>query len=148
MPDDRSRTPDVRPVRDGRRWQQRIRDALAQVEEERDDAIVYLSAIKRVLDVIARGQGTRQSGQEIAEVLLQELAVESCAIGSREPPTGELVLLGFATQAQRLGGPADGLGEAGWLTLAQLVGPGLQPMCFRRSPDGGFGAARATELDG
>ena len=38
------------------RWSAQIREALAQVEEQRDDAVVYLSAIKLVLDVVARGQ--------------------------------------------------------------------------------------------
>src|SRR5262245_57955939 len=86
------------PGRDGRQWQRRIRDALAQVEQGRDDAIVYLSAIKRVLEVIAHGRGTRQSGQEIAEVLLQDLAIEACAIALRDGPSGDLALMGFATR--------------------------------------------------
>ncbi len=33
----------------------RLREALAVVEEQRDDALVYLSAIKLLLEVVARG---------------------------------------------------------------------------------------------
>ncbi len=147
MAEDRNRSAERAPARDTRHWQ-RMREVLAQVEQERDDAIVYLSAIKRVHDVIARGQDPRQSAQEIAEILLHELGIETCAIALRAATGGELSLMGFATQAQRLGGPADDLGESGWLTLAQLVRPGTEPVCFRRTPDGGFGAVSAAELAG
>jgi len=132
--------------RDVRRWRERVREALAEVEEQRDDAVMYLSAIKLVLDVLARRHGARQCGQEIAEALVQQLALETCAIALREGRDGELVLAGFATQAQRLGGSGGGLGEAGWLALANLIGPGVTPTCFRRMPDGGFAAVSAGDL--
>src|SRR6185369_957999 len=59
------------------RWTEQFREALAEVEEQRDDTVIYLSAIKLVLEVLARGRDPRQSGQEIAEALLGELAVET-----------------------------------------------------------------------
>ncbi|HZP40769.1 MAG TPA: HAMP domain-containing sensor histidine kinase [Candidatus Binatia bacterium] len=132
--------------RDGRRRSERFRDALAQVEEQRDDAVVYLSAIKSVLDVLARGHGTRQCGQAVAETLVRQLAVETCAIAIRDRTTRRLGLVGFATQAQRLGGPSAGLGETGWLALAELIGPGARPACFRRKADGSFEAVGASDL--
>ncbi len=133
--------------RDARRWSERFRDALAEVEEQRDDTVVYLSAIKSVVDMLARGHGTRDSGQAIAEALVQQLAVETCAIAVREGPGGTLALVGFATQAQHHGGSADAtLAESGWLALAELVGPGSTSTCFRRMPDGSFVAVGAGEL--
>jgi signal transduction histidine kinase len=134
--------------RDGRRFGEQMRRALAEIEEQRDDAVVYLSAIRAVLDVIARGHGTRQCGQEIAVALVHQLVLETCAVAVEDRAAGTLELAGFATQAQRLGGRPSGLGEAGWIALARLVGPGVEPTCFRRLPDGGFGAVAATELDG
>src|SRR5436309_15569707 len=99
------------------RFSEQIREALTQVEEQRDDAVVYLSAIKLLLDVLARGHGTRQCGQEIAEALVQQLAVESCAVTLLDPTE----LAGFATQAHRHGGPRGGRGEAGWRARARAV---------------------------
>jgi signal transduction histidine kinase len=125
-----------------------IRRALAEVESQRDDAVVYLSAIKLLLDILARGHPTRQCGQEIAEALVQQLGLETCAVALCDDPEGELVLGGFATQAQRLGGPRGGLDEAGWLVLARLVKPGVNPTCFRRLPDSSFEAVAPGELAG
>jgi len=130
------------------RWNEHIREALAEVEEQRDDAVVYLSAIKVLLDLLARGHTVRQCGQEIAEALVQQLALETCAVGLCDEPDGDLTLVGFATQAQRLGGPRGGLGESGWLALARLVKPGVSPTCFRRRPDGSFDAVAPGELAG
>ncbi len=133
-------------ARDERRWSEQMRHALAEVEEQRDDAVVYLSVIRAVLDVVARGHGIRQCGQEIAETLVQQLAVETTAIALHREADGTLELTGFATVGHRLGGPRDALGEAGWLALARLVGPRVEPTCFRRTPDGGFTAVTAAEL--
>jgi signal transduction histidine kinase len=130
------------------RWSEQFREALAEVEEQRDDTVVYLSAIKLVLEILARGHDPRQCGQEIAEALLAELAVETCAVALCDGAASELVLAGFSTQAQRLGGPGGGLGEAGWLALARLVRPGVQPTCFRRLPDGSFEAVPPVTLEG
>src|SRR2546425_281261 len=125
---------------------ERTRRALAEVEEQRDDAVLYLSTIKLVLGVLARGHGLRVCGQEIAEVLVRQLAVETGAIVLADGAGGELALAGFATQSQRLGGSAGDLDERGWLMLARLVGPAVQPVCFRRVTDGGFVAVAPAEL--
>ena len=124
----------------------RTRRALAEVEEQRDDAVLYLSTIKLVLGVLARGHGLRVCGQEIAEVLVRQLAVETCAIVLADGPDGELALAGFSTQSQRLGGGGGDLDESRWLLLAQLIGTGVEPTCFRRVSDGAFVAAAPTEL--
>ena len=125
---------------------ERTRRALAEVEEQRDDAVLYLSTIKLVLGVLARGHRLRACGQEIAEVLVRQLAVETGAIVLADGAGGELALAGFATQSQRLGGSAGDLDERGWLMLARLVGPAVQPVCFRRVTDGGFVAVASAEL--
>ncbi|MFN8545063.1 MAG: HAMP domain-containing sensor histidine kinase [Candidatus Binatia bacterium] len=125
----------------------RTREALAEVEGQRDDAVVYLSTLREILAVLARGHGLRACAQGIAEVVVRGLGVESAALVVQEPEA-ELALEGFATQAQRLGGPSVGLGESGWLALARLVGPAPEPSCFRRTPDGGFAAVSAAELAG
>src|SRR5438876_2035196 len=125
---------------------ERTRRALAEVEEQRDDAVLYLSTIKLVLGVLARGHRLRACGQEIAEVLVRQLAVETGAIVLADGAGGELALAGFATQSQRLGGSAGDLDERGWLMLARLVGPAVQPVCFRRVTDGGFVAVAPAEL--
>ncbi|HYR96843.1 MAG TPA: HAMP domain-containing sensor histidine kinase [Candidatus Binatus sp.] len=127
-----------------------VREALAEVEEQRDDAVVYLSAIKVLLDILASGHATRQCGQEVAEALVQQLALETCAVVLTEDEGDVSSLGGFASQAQRLGGPRGGIGEAGWLALARLVrrGPSPSPSCFRRMSDGGFEAVAPGDLAG
>src|SRR6184192_1491521 len=125
---------------------ERTRRALAEVEEQRDDAVLYLSTIKLVLGVLARGHGLRVCGQEMAEVLVRQLGFETCAIVLADGPEGELALAGFATQSQRLGGGAGDLDEGRWLLLAQLLGTGVEPACFRRVSDGGFVAVAPAEL--
>jgi hypothetical protein len=125
-----------------------MRAALDEVEGQRDDAVIYLSAIKLVLDVVARGHGPRQCGQEIAEALVKQLSIETCAVALTEGDQSELALAGFATQGRRHGGPSAGLGETGWLTLARLVKPRLEPSCFRRLADGSFQAVAPHELVG
>ncbi len=130
------------------RWNEQIREALAEVEEQRDDAVAYLSTIRVLLGLLARGHALRQCGQEIAETLVQQLSLETCAVALAEGPGAELSLTGFATQAQRLGGPRGGLGETGWLALARLVKPGVHPTCFQRRPDGSFDAVAPGDLAG
>src|SRR5262245_12049239 len=103
------------------RSSEHVREALAEVEEQRDDAVVYLSAIKALLDVLAHSHPTRQCGQEVTEALVEQLALETCALVLTDDGSDEAVLAGFATQAQRLGGPRGGIGETGSLALARLV---------------------------
>jgi signal transduction histidine kinase len=125
---------------------ERFRRALAEVEEQRDDAVVYLSAIKAVIDALAVSQDTRTCGQRITDAMIRQLHVESCAIAVREPPGGPLALVGFASQSQRFGGSGTDFPAGAWLTLAGLVGTSSGPTCFRRLPDGSFEAANAAEL--
>src|SRR5690242_2482493 len=130
------------------RWNEQIREALAEVEEQRDDAVAYLSTIRVLLGLLARGHALRQCGQEVAETLVQQLSLETCAVALAEGPETELGLMGFATQAQRLGGPRGGLGETGWLALARLVKPGVHPTCFQCRSDGSFEAVAPGDLAG
>ncbi len=128
---------------------EQTRAAIAEIEEQRDDAVAYLSTIKLILEVLTRGQGRRQCAQEIAELMVRQLALESCAVVMRDANPIGIVLAGFATQAQRLGGGRDELGETGWLRLVQLVGTELDAaICFRRKGDGSFTAVPAGELHG
>ena len=88
---------------------ERTRRALADVESQRDDAVVYLSTIKDVVEVLTAGYGVKGTAQQIVQVVVRQLGVESCALALAERG-GELALAGSATQAQRLGGPSGGLG--------------------------------------
>src|SRR2546428_13468801 len=124
----------------------RTRRALAEVEEQRDDAVLYRSTIKPVLGVLARGHGLRVCGQEIAEVLVRQLAVETCAIVLADGPDGELALAGFSTQSQRLGGGGGDLDEGRWLLLAPPIGTRGEPTGFRPASDGAFLAAPPAAL--
>ncbi|HEV7731228.1 MAG TPA: ATP-binding protein [Candidatus Binatia bacterium] len=127
---------------------ERTRLALAELESQRDDAVVYLSSARSLLEVLARGHGVRACGHEVAQVLVRELGVEACAVTLRDGDQGALWLGGLATQSDRLGGPGTSVTEAGWLALARLVGPQREPTCFRRDSDGGFTAMPIAELAG
>ena len=83
------------------RWNEHIREALAEVEEQRDDAVVYLSAIKVLLDLLARGHTVRQCGQEIAEALVRQLALETCAVGLCDEPDRDCGLYCFFIEDSR-----------------------------------------------
>ena len=123
------------------------RDAFAaEIETQRDDLLVYLSAARGILDVCANAHGVRATAQEVAVVLARELGVESCAVTVRDRPDAPLRLAGFAAQSDRFGPPRPTLTESGWVTLAGLVGASPDPMCFRRDADGGFTSVPASEL--
>jgi signal transduction histidine kinase len=130
------------------RVREQMRQALAEIEDQRDDSIVYLAAIRSVLDIVARGHGTAQCAQDVAEVIVRELAVDTCAVTLDAAHDGVLSLAGYATQGQQHGRPSPGFGENGWLALARLVGVGTEPTCFRSQPDGGFTAVNPGELSG
>ena len=130
------------------RWHDHVREALAEVEEQRDDAVAYLSTIKVLLGLLARGHAVRQCGQEIAEELVQQLTLETCALALCEGREGDLTLAGFATRAPRAGGPRGAIDESGWLTLARLAKPGVSPSCFRRRADGSFDTISPAEVAG
>jgi signal transduction histidine kinase len=127
---------------------ERTRLALAELEAQRDDAVIYLSSARSLMDVVARGHGLRASGHEVAQVLVRELGVEACAVTLRDGDQGAAWLGGLSTQAERLGGPGSKITEAGWLAMARLVGPQQEPTCFRRDPQGNFIAIPIADLDG
>ena len=122
--------------------------AIADLEAQRDDALVYLSAIRSVLDVVARNQGVRACAQAIAQVVVQELHVESCVVALREAAGAPFELHGHATQGQRFGGPSRGPNEKSWVAMAQLVDGGQGPAFFRGERDGSFTAVAPQELLG
>ena len=121
-------------------------DPLHEVETQRDDLLVYLSAARAILDVCATAHGVRATAQGLAIVLVRELGVEACAITLREGSHEPLRLRGFAAQSDRFGTPTPTLPEAAWVTLAGLVGTSVEPTCFRRDRDGGFTAVASTAL--
>jgi signal transduction histidine kinase len=122
------------------------RDPLHEVETQRDDLLVYLSAARGILDVCANAHGVRATSQELAIVLVRELGIEACAITLREGAAEPLRLRGFAAQSDRFGAPWPSLTEQAWVTLAGLLGTSLEPTCFRRDADGGFTAVQPMEL--
>jgi signal transduction histidine kinase len=122
------------------------RDPLHEIETQRDDLLVYLSAARSILDVCATAHGLRATSQELAIVLVRELGVEACAITLREGATEPLRLRGFAAQSDRFGAPWSNLPESGWVTLAGLVGTAAEATCFRRDRDGGFTAVPPVDL--
>ncbi len=114
------------------------RQALAQVEADRDDTITYLSTIRVVMEVLGRGRGFDPICQEIAETLVEELGAETCAIAVRDRPDEAFRLRGFANQSQRVGdvpAPTPN-GETTWLSAATLMATSAEPSCYRREPDG------------
>jgi len=122
------------------------RDPLYEIETQRDDLLVYLSASRAILDVCANARGVRATAQELAAVLVRELGVEACAILLRDRPNEPLQLRGLAAQSDRFGAPWPTLGTSGWLTLGGLVGPSGAPTCFRREAHGGFTAVVPADL--
>jgi signal transduction histidine kinase len=122
------------------------RDPLHEVETQRDDLLVYLSAARAILDVCASAHGVRATSQELAVVLVRELGIEACAITLRESATEPLRLRGFAAQSDRFGAPWPTLPEQAWVTLAGLLGTSVEPTCFRRDADGGFTAVPPMQL--
>jgi signal transduction histidine kinase len=122
------------------------RDPLHEVETQRDDLLVYLSAARAILDVCASAHGVRATAQELAVVLVRELGIEACAITLRDGAAEPLRLRGFAAQSDRFGAPYPTLTEQAWVTLAGLLGTSVEPTCFRRDADGGFTAVPPSEL--
>jgi hypothetical protein len=118
------------------------RDSLQEVETQRDDLLVYLSAARAILDVCAGTHGMRGTAQELAVALVRELGVEACAITVRDSADEPLRLRGFAAQSDRFGAPWPSLPEATWVTLAGLVGTSAEPTCFRRTATAGSARCR------
>jgi signal transduction histidine kinase len=124
------------------------RRALGQALADRDDTITYLSTIRVVMEVLERARGLDQVCQEIAEILVEQIGAETCALAIRDRPGEPFRLRGFATQSQRIGEAASGPpeNEATWLTAATLMASGGRPACYRRDADGGLAAV--AEVDG
>ncbi|MBY0279135.1 HAMP domain-containing histidine kinase [Candidatus Binatia bacterium] len=95
-----------------------LRETLSAVEAQRDDAIAYLGAIRSVLGALRRMPGLRACAREVAAILTHELRAESCAILARVEGSSRSSVLGFATQAETLGGPAEPYGVETWIGLA------------------------------
>jgi len=121
-------------------------DPFQEVETQRDDLLVYLSAARSIMDVCASAHGVLATAQELAGVLVRELGVEACAIALREGTHAPLRLRGFAAQSDRFGEPSSSLHESDWVTLAGLVGTTGEHACFRRDADGGFTAVTPSDL--
>ncbi len=98
--------------------EEELRQVLAEVESQRDDAIAYLGTIRSILDLLARPATERSCAREIARILMSELVVESCAVVLRHRASDRGAIAGFATQAERFGQPSDGLCAPDWLELA------------------------------
>src|SRR5439155_1434380 len=96
------------------------------------------TGIAGLLAVLAGGHPAPQCGREIAEALVRQLALESCALVLSEQRDGEPTLAGVA------GRPID---ESCWLALAALLEPGAAAACFRRTRDA-FEAIAPGELAG
>jgi signal transduction histidine kinase len=127
---------------------ERARDALSQVESDRDDTITYLSTLKVVMEILGRAPGSDQACQEIAEALLTETNAETCVLAVRDRPDDLFRLRGFANQSRRFGEiDADPENtEATWLTTAALVAAAGRPTFYRRWPDGTFTAMTADAV--
>ena len=115
-----------------------LRDTLATVEAQRDDAIAYLGAIRSVLGALRRMPGLRACAREVASILTHELRVESCAILSRADGSPRSSVLGFATQAETLGGPSDPHGVATWIELADSSAVSEPLTWLKQSASGGW----------
>ena len=125
-----------------------LRETLATVESQRDDAITYLGTIRSVLGALRRMPGLRACAREIAGILTHELRVESCAILMRAGGSPRSAVLGFATQAEELGNPAEPYGVQTWIALADGLADQDPFVWLRPSPGGGFAPLGPEELAG
>src|SRR4029453_18278030 len=74
------------------------RASLHEVETQRDDLLVYLSAARAILDVCAGTHGMRGTAQELGAALGRGLGVQAGAITVRDSADEALRLRGFANQ--------------------------------------------------
>ncbi|MBM4244283.1 MAG: HAMP domain-containing histidine kinase [Deltaproteobacteria bacterium] len=117
-----------------------LRDTLATVEAQRDDAITYLGVIRSVLAALRRMPGLRACAREVAGILTHELRAESCAILSRPKGSSRSSVLGFATQAEVLGGPSEPYGVETWIGLADSSAVAEPFAWLKPSASGGWEA--------
>ena len=125
-----------------------LRETLASVEAQRDDAISYLGIIRSVLGALRRMPGLRACAREVATILTQELHAEGCAVLVRAEGSTRSAVLGFATQADDLGAPAEPYGVETWIELADQVGAREPLLWLRPSADGGYVPLAPGELAG
>jgi len=105
---------------------------------------VYLSTLRALLD--AASGVAEERAQGIAEAVVQELAVETCAVMlcRHDEPVARLI-----GHARRWDAGARALGDADALAVARLaVADGGPFCCTRRGGVGSFTAVRVTELEG
>ena len=125
-----------------------LRDTLATVEAQRDDAIAYLGAIRSVLAALRRMPGLRACAREVASILTHELRAESCAILARPEGSSRSSVLGFATQAETLGGPSEPYGVETWIGLADSSVVAEPFAWLTPSESGGWKLLRPGEFAG
>ncbi len=125
-----------------------LRETLATVEAQRDDAISYLGIIRSVLGALRRMPGLRACAREVATILIQDLHAESCAVLVRGEGSARSAVLGFATQAEHLGAPAEPYGVETWIELADQVGARDPLVWLKPSADGGYEPLAPGELAG
>jgi signal transduction histidine kinase len=125
-----------------------LRDTLATVEAQRDDALAYLGTIRSVLGALRRMTGLRACAREVASILTRELHAESCAILARGEGSARSTVIGFATQAEGLGGPAEPYGVEAWIELADRVPAGEPLAWLQPSANGGWEPLRLDQLAG
>jgi len=116
-----------------------LRETLATVEAQRDDAVTYLGTIRSILGALRRMPGLRACAREVAGILTRELRVESCAVLLRADGSQRSSVHGFATQAEELGAPAEPYGVETWIALADRLDVQGSPFLWLGpSLEGGF----------
>jgi signal transduction histidine kinase len=137
------------------RWQTFVgrvdsaRDAIAEVEANRDDVVAYLSTLRVVMEILEHARSFDQTCQEIAEALVVEIGCETCVLAIRDRPDEQFRLRGFSSQGQRLGEaePWSSIAESTWLTTAVLIGASGQPTFYTETVGGSLAAAPEFAAD-
>lgn len=127
---------------------ERTRDALCEVEAQRDDAVTYLSTIRVLLCTLAEDAGPEGLAQQIAAAIVENLGVETCAVIIRDRATAPLRLAGVASQGERLGSPGSGPDEQQWLALAERAAGAEEAVGCTRAGDGQWNIAPLGEVRG
>jgi signal transduction histidine kinase len=125
-----------------------LRDTLASVQAQRNDAIAYLGVLRAILGALRRMSGLRACAREIAAILTRELHVESCAVLVRPERGARSAVLGFATQGEILGAPAEPHGVESWVRVADALGEAAPFAWCKPSPDGDLVPLAPGELAG
>jgi signal transduction histidine kinase len=107
-----------------------------------NEPAVYVSTLKALLE--AASGAAEERAQGIAEAVVQELAVETCAVALRRRGEAVARLVGHA---RRWDTGARALDEEQALALARLAVGDAGPLCFVRR-NGAFAPSRAAELGG